>query len=133
MTSAALSFRGFALTVGTLALFALPAVADVQECIEGCRQQVCADREACEELLNPESSGADAWTQRCAAAFPVGSSKYRACMRKAPKAKAKKTSADYRRCINLANTSGAACARGCAPSPNEPFPVPIPGPVTICP
>lgn len=133
MISARLSLGRVAFAAAALALFALPASADVMECLESCRQQTCADREACEELLDPQSSRAEARAQQCAAAFPVGSSKYRACVKQGSKSKSKSASADYRRCINLANTAGGACARSCAPSPNEPFPVPIPGPFTICP
>lgn len=115
-----------------LACAALPAAADVGECIEGCRQQVCADREACEDLLEQQRADADRRAQACAQEFPAQSSGYRACMKRASNSRSK-TNAEYRRCINLANTSGAACARSCTPSPNKPFPVPVPGPFQICP
>ena len=115
-----------------LACAALPAAADVGECIEGCRQQVCADREACEDLLEQQRAEFDRQAQACAQEFPAQSSKYRACMKRASNS-GKKTSAEYRRCINLANTTGAACARSCTPSPNKPFPVPMPDPIQICP
>ena len=115
-----------------LACAALPAAADVAECIEGCRQQVCADREACEDLLEQQRADVDRQVQACAQEFPAQSSAYRACMKQVSNSRTK-TSSEYRRCINLANTSGAACARSCTPSPNKPFPVPMPGPIQLCP
>jgi hypothetical protein len=123
----------FALVAGALlAAAAWPAAADVAECIEACRQQVCADREACEDLLDQQRADVDRKVQACAQEFPAQSSGYRACVKRASNARMK-TSAEYRRCINLANTTGAACARSCTPSPNKPFPVPMPGPFQICP
>ena len=109
---------------------AWPAAASADECLEGCRQQVCADREACEDLLEQQRANADRRAQECAQSFPAQSPGYRACMKRAAHARTK-TSAEYRRCINLANTAGGACARSCVPSPNKPFPVP--GPIQICP
>lgn len=122
----------FALVAGALVVWAaLPAVADVGECIEACRQQVCADREACEDLLEQKRADLDRQVQECAALHPSSSSAgYRACMKRVSNARLK-TSAEYRRCINLANTAGAACARACSPSPTKPYPVP--GPAQICP
>ncbi|MCU0231461.1 MAG: hypothetical protein MUC67_08800 [Acidobacteria bacterium] len=122
-----------ALVAGALVVCAaVPVFADVSECIEACRQQVCADREACEDLLEQLRASAEQEAQACAASFPAQSQQYRACMKQISKARTK-TSSEYRRCINLANTTGAACARSCAASPNKPFPVPMPGPFQICP
>ena len=115
-----------------LACAALPAAADVGECLEGCRQQWCADREACEELLEQQRADVDRQVQACAQEFPAQSSAYRACMKQVSNSRTK-TSSEYRRCINLANTSGAACARSCTPSPNKPLPVTLPGSMEFCP
>jgi len=122
-----------ALVAGALLVCAAwPAAASSDECLEGCRQQVCTDREACEGLLEQQRGEADRQAQECAQSFPAQSQGYRACMKRAAHGRMK-TSAEYRRCINLANTAGAACARSCVPSPNKPFPVPVPGPFQICP
>ena len=132
MSSKILAGR-IALVAGALLVCAAwPAAADIGECIEGCRQQVCADREACEDLLEQQRAEVARQVLACAQEFPVQSSGYRACMKRASSSRTK-SSADYRRCINLANTAGAACARSCTPSPSEPFPVPMPGPFQICP
>ena len=122
-----------ALVAGALVVWtALPAAADVSECIEACRQQVCADREACEDLLEQQRAEVERQVQACALEHPAQSAAYRSCVKRASGSRTK-TSAEYRRCINLANTTGAACARSCTPSPNKPFPAPVPGPFQICP
>jgi len=122
-----------ALVAGILSTCAAwPAAADLSECLEGCRQQVCADREACEDLLEQQRAEIDRQVQACVQEFPAQSTDYGACMMRVASARLA-SSAEYRRCINLANTAGAACARSCSPSPSEPFPVPAPGPFQICP
>ncbi len=123
MSPASHLIRRFALAAGLVCLFTLPTGASVQECIDDCRQQRDADRQACEELLNPEASSVEGLDQAWPALLPVDSRAFRTQVGPASTASGPPTSPEYRDCINAANRAFAACAQACTPpSPSGPRP-----------
>jgi hypothetical protein len=118
------SFGGL-LLVGLIAVGAAPVFAgEVEECLEQCRQQLCADREECQQRFEDRMAELDAEAAKCDQ-LPAKSKEFRACRKGVADARALAKN-DVTRCINLANTAAGACARACSPSPSQP--IPIPGP-----